>query len=349
MKYLIPIILLFASCDNANTKKEKESANATSIKLATILVQKGGLGMQTKLPAQFEAYQEVSIYPKINAYVKNVQVEIGTEVKKGKLLMILEAPELEQSVQQAKEKYLKSATELNIDKEHYSRLLEAAKTAGAISQFDISSYKSKVQSDSAFSNAEKANWELQKSMLSYLMVRAPFDGVITERNVHPGALVSATSKDKPMLQLKELSHLRLQVDVPESFATQLQLYDTIHFFTTAYPGKKNLAIIKRRSNNINPQLRTEKFEIDVINNHKKFTPGMYADIIMDVNGNNTAFVVPKTAVVTSTERKYIILDINGKHEKVDVMTANETSDKIEIFGNIKIGDRVVVSASDEIK
>jgi len=349
MKYLIPFLILFASCDTASKENKKEKTIQTDLSLATTIVQKGGLSMRSKLPAQFEAYQEVSIYPKVNAYVKSVLVDIGSEVKKGRVLMVLEAPELLQAMEQSKERYLKSRTELNIDNEHYQRLLEAAKTPGAISQFDLSSLKSKVQADSAFSKAEKANWEVQQSMMSYLMVTAPFDGVITERNVHPGALVSAAVKDKPMLELKELNHLRLQVDVPEFFATQLRVNDSIQFYTSAYPGKKNIAIIKRKSNSINPQLRTEKFEMDVLNSNKLFSPGMYADMLIELNGNSTAYVVPKTAVVTSTERKYVILDINGKHEKIDVMTGNESADKIEIFGKIKDGDKVVTIANDEIK
>ena len=348
MKYIIPFLILFASCESASKEIKKAKINQSVERLTTTLVQKGGLSMRVNLPAQFEAYQEVNIYPKVNAYVKNVLVDIGTEVKKGQLLMVLEAPELIQSMQQSKEKYLKSKTELSIDNEHYQRLLEAAKTPGAISQYDISAVKSKVQADSAFSNAEKANWQMQQSMMSYLMVTAPFAGVITERNVHPGALVTAIAKDKPMLQLKELSHLRLQVDVPEIAATQLKINDSIQFYTSAFPGKKNIALVKRKSNNINPQLRSEKFEMDVLNSQKLFSPGMYANIFIDLAGNNTAFVVPKTAVVTSTERKYIILDINGRHEKIDVITGNERTDKIEVFGKIKAGDQVVTIANDEI-
>jgi RND family efflux transporter MFP subunit len=349
MKYLIPLLILFASCDTTSKENKKETTIKTDLSHATSFVKKGGLSISSKLPAQFEAYQEVSIYPKVNAYVKSVLVDIGSEVKKGRILMVLEAPELVQSMEQSKERYLKSRTELNIDNEHYQRLLEAAKTPGAISQFDLSSLKSKVQADSAFSNAEKANWEVQKSMISYLNVTAPFDGVITERNVHTGALVSANMKDKPMLELKELNHLRLQVDVPEFFASQLKVNDSIQFFTSAYPGKKNIAIIKRKSNNINPQLRTEKFEMDVLNSNKLFFPGMYADILINLDGNKNAYVVPKTAVVTSTERKYVIIEINGKYEKVDVTTGNESSDKIEIFGKIKDGDKVLTIANDELK
>ena len=102
--------------------------------------------------------------------------------------MTLEAPELEQSTMQAKEKYARTKADLSIDREHYNRLLEASQTPGAISPLDLSFVRSKVESDSALSNAAKSNWEMQKTMESYLIVTAPFNGVITERNVHPGAL-----------------------------------------------------------------------------------------------------------------------------------------------------------------
>ena len=96
-------------------------------------VEKAGLSSTIKLPAQFAAFQEVSIFPKVNGYVKTVLVDIGSRVKKGDLLMELEAPELEQAVSQAREKYARAKTDYAIDKEHYLRLLEASETAGAIS------------------------------------------------------------------------------------------------------------------------------------------------------------------------------------------------------------------------
>lgn len=346
MKYIIPVLILFASCESAPKEQKKDSTNQVVETSKILIIQNGGLGMRTKLPAQFEAFQEVNIYPKVNAYVKSVLVDIGTEVKKGNLLMVLEAPELQASVNQSKERYLKSKTELNIDNEHYQRILEASKTPGAISQFDLSSLKSKVQSDSAFCNAEKAYWEMQKSMMGYLMVTAPFNGVITERNVHPGALVSSVLKDKPMLQLKDLSHLRLQVEVPEVFATQLKISDTVAFYASAFPGKKFFALIARKSSNINPQLRTEKFEMDVLNDKYTFTPGMFADIIIELSGNSNAFAVPKTSIISSTERKYIIKKVNGHEVKIDVVTGNESADKVEIFGNLKNGDQLILNPKE---
>ncbi|HEX3024993.1 MAG TPA: efflux RND transporter periplasmic adaptor subunit [Chitinophagaceae bacterium] len=347
--FIVPVIF-FAACSQQKTdNKENESTKKADPNYQTIIAEKAGVATIIKLPAQLAAYQEVNIFPKVNGYVKNVLVDIGYKVKQGNLLMVLEAPELLQATLQAKEKYTRTKSALSIDREHYLRLLEASKTAGAISPFDLSTVKSQVESDSALVNAEKANWEMQQTMMDYLKVTAPFEGVITERNVHPGALVNASSKDKPMLELKQVDHLRLEVDVPEAIAAELKIKDTVSFFVSAFPGKKNIGFVSRKSDNVNTQFRSERIEIDVWNNDGSLSPGMYADIILKAKGNAEAFSVPKSSVVISTERKYVIVLRNGKTEKIDVLTGNETAEKIEVFGSLHVGDSVIVNANDEIK
>ncbi len=345
----IVLAVLLSACSHEKKEADKTDLKAVVINYPAIKIEKGGLQTSIKLPAQLAAFEEVNIFPKVNAYVKTMEVEIGDKVSKGNIIMKLEAPELEQAVLASKEKYLRTRSELQIDKEHSMRLLEASRTEGAISPYDLSTANAKVLSDSILSNAEKANWDMQKSMLDYLSVRAPFDGVVTERNVHPGALVNATSKDKPMLQIKNTAHLRLQVDVPEALAAELHVRDSIYFFTSAYPGKRNIGLISRKSNDINPQLRSERIEIDVMNKDNSLAPGMYADVILESRGNPSAFVVPKTAVVSSTERKYVIISNNGIRRKVDVVTGNESIDKTEVFGMLNYRDSVIIRATDELK
>ena len=352
MKYLIFLLsfsmLLYAcSPDNADPVK------ATAVKPAPVAyplatVQKGGVATTIQLPAQLAAYQEVSIFPKVNGYVKLVLVDIGSKVKKGTLLMVLEAPELEQAALQAKEKFARTRADYAIDKERYERLLDASKTAGAISPLDLSSIKAKMDADMAISNAEKANWQMQQTMLGYLRVQAPFAGVITERNVHPGALVSASAKDKPMLELKEVEHLRLQLDIPEGISDDLKNKDTVSFYVGALQGKKLTGNISRSAMNINTQFRSERMEIDVPNKDGVLAPGMFANVVLYSKGNTNALYVPKTAVVTSTERKYVLLAIGKKITKTDVSTGHATEDKTEIYGPLKEGDKVIAVANDEI-
>lgn len=352
MKYFISV---FCASVLLGCAQQKNEAAVTAVEKSTttddekVAVEAGGVASVIKLPAQLAAWQEVSVFPKVNGYVKTVAVDAGSIVRKGQLLMTLEAPELEQAVVQARERYARSKADYAIDREHYQRLLEAAKTAGAVSALDISTYKARVEADSAMCNAYHANWKMQQTMLDYIKVTAPFDGVVTERNVHPGALVSTTAKDKPMLELKQVDHLRLQVDVPEAVAANIRNRDTVSFYVSALQGIKLTGFISRRSNNVNLQYRSERMEIDVSNPQGQLAPGMYADVVLHSQGNLSALWVPKSAVVSSTERKYVLLARNGKISKVDISTGNQAADKTEVYGNLKAGDMVLLKANDEIK
>ncbi|MBS1946518.1 MAG: efflux RND transporter periplasmic adaptor subunit [Bacteroidetes bacterium] len=349
--FFIIIALGFAACTSSEGNETDTAAKKTIAPVyQTAVIEKAGVSSVMKLPAQLAAYEEVSIFPKVNGYVKEVLVDIGSRVAPGQLLMTLEAPELLQATVQAKEKYARSKANFAISKEHYLRLLEAAKTPGAISPLDLSTAKENMQADSAQSNAEKANWEMQQTMMGYLRVVAPFEGVITQRNVHPGALVSANAKDNmPMLELKQTAHLRLQVDIPEALSDFLSKKDTVAFYVNALKGKKMTGIIVRTSHNINQQYRTERIEADVKNSEGLLAPGMYADVVFDAKGNPNALSVPKTAVITSTERKYVLILNDNIIRKVDVATGNENAASVEVYGKLQPGEKVIINANDEIK
>src|SRR5215813_1332280 len=159
------VILLAACADNKDPRPAAQAPDPKHYQL--FQVDKATVNQQVKLPAQLAAFEEVSIFPKVNGYVKFVLVDIGSEVKKGQVLMILDAPELEQASAQAKEKYARSKSDYSIDKDNYERLKEASQTPGAISPLDLSSSKGKMEADSALANAEKANWQMQQTMLGY--------------------------------------------------------------------------------------------------------------------------------------------------------------------------------------
>ena len=354
MKKQFSIILIFAAVlaygcsDNKAAEKQAAAPAEPHYDLAT--AEKTPVKQVYKLPAQLAAYQQVSIFPKVNGYVKSVLVDVGSHVREGELLMVLEAPELQEAVAQAREKYSQAMSDYTISRENFERLKQAARTPGAISPMDLSTARSKTQADSALSNAEKAAWQQQQVMMDYLQVRAPFKGVITQRNVHPGALVSAAAKDgQPMLELKEIEHLRLQVAIPEAMAGTLRNNDSLSFYLAAFPGKEFRGRIARKSMNINLQYRSEPVELDVYNADETLAPGMYADVLFDSRGNPHALSVPRTAVVTSTERKYVIAVRGGKTVKLDVQTGNESSSRIEVLGALQPGDRVIANANDEIK
>jgi RND family efflux transporter MFP subunit len=337
-------------CSSGKGGPSATTDKAPAIPVEKITLQQAALAQQVKLPAQLASFEEVSIFPKVNGYVKDVFVDVGSHVKKGQLLMLLEAPELQQASMQAKEKYARARLDYTINEENYQRMLQASETPGAVSPMNLASLKAKADADSTLCNAEKANWQMQETILGYLKVTAPFDGVISERNVHPGALVSAEGRDnKPMLDLRQVDHLRLQVDIPEGIAAGLQDKDTVTFYLSAYPGKKMTGHVSRRSELVNSQFRAERMELDVYNRDGRLAPGMYADVLFFSRGNPDAFTVPRTAVITSTERKYVVAVRDGKAVKVDVTTGNESANKVEVSGDLRAGESIIVHANDEVQ
>jgi len=152
-----------------------------------------------------------------------------------------------------------------------------------------------------------------------------------------------------MLELKEVDHLRLQVDIPEGLAASLKNKDKVDFYLSAMPGKKMTASVSRKAGNVNIQYRSERVELDVPNGNGSLSPGMYADVILKTKGNPQALIVPKSAIVTSTERKYVLAVRDGKTVKVDVSTGIENNNRVEVIGDLKISDKVIASANDEIE
>lgn len=343
--------LAFASCSSNRSDPSEKKSPGVKYSLCTVKMQE--LGTTLRLPAQLNPFYEVSIYPRVTGYIKTLPVDIGSIVKQGQLLMEMEAPDVEQNSLSAQERYIKVQATYRASKDNYYRLLNTSKTAGAVSPNDLQAAQSKMQSDSALCNSEKANWMAMESMKDYLTVRAPFDGTITQRNVHPGALVTTGNGNKtemtPLLELQQISKLRLQVKVPETFATQLEDGQSVSFTVDALPGKTFTGTISRQANSLDDKYRSEAFEIDVINSNNLLMPGMYAEVLLPLKGHPNANVVPQSALVISTERKYVIRVQNNKASLVDVTTGNEANGMIEIFGEIKAGDFVIEKANDEIK
>jgi len=336
------------ACNHAAKEKQAEKTkNETALQLMTL--QKSQLGENIQLPGTLQPYEYVQIFPKVNGFVKNITVDRGSRVRKGQLLIELEAPEMQQSLAAAKLRFAQAQAVYETTKERYQRLLETNKTPGVVSPFDLSSAKAKMNADMATMQAEEADYKARQAMNTYLTVVAPFDGIITERNVHPGALVgSGNSNSKPMLVIQQQDKLRLVVNVPEEYSSQLS-NGSVQFTVNALPGETFSGKVARSSGCLSDNYRTEAIEIDVPNNDHKFMAGMYAEVQLPSVGNAEAYVVPKSAVVTTTERKYVIAVRSGKTQWLDVTQGNESADSTEIFGALQPGDRVVVKGSYEIK
>ncbi|MBZ5858360.1 efflux RND transporter periplasmic adaptor subunit [Flavihumibacter profundi] len=350
-KYFIILPLIAAvACNHAeNAKKETTSAPAKQYNIAAITT--SNLSPVIKLPGELKPFEIVQLYPKVNSFVKEVLVDRGSKVKKGQVLIRLEAPEIEQQYYAAKSKYLQAYSIFIASKDNYERLLTTSQTPGTVSAHDITLANARMLADSASMQGEIANYKGLEANMQYLTVTAPFDGIISERNVHPGALVGPNLKtdDKAMLVLQQEEKLRLIINIPEVYSNQLKNKNALNFTVSTLPGKSFKGILDRSAGALDLKYRSEAMEADVINTDRLLKPGMYAEVELPVQRSGLAMVVPSSSIITSTEGKYIISVKNGKAFRISIQEGNTQHDSTEIFGDIKVGEKIIVTASDDIK
>ncbi|GGG92892.1 secretion protein HlyD [Pedobacter zeae] len=333
-----------SSESKAPVKKEKEAA------IATFDLKKEKLSTQLSLPGELIAYQQVDLYAKVSSFVKTLHADIGSEVKKGQLLMTLEAPEMTSQLAATQSRIKAQEAIYTASKANYNRLYETSKTPGTISTNDLDQALAKKNSDLAQLEAAKAAYKEVGSVLDYLTIRAPFSGVISARNVNPGAYVGPTGKgsDLPLFTLQDQKNLRLAVSIPEVYTGYLKVGDEVSFTVKSLPDQTFKAKVKRLSGALDVRLRSERVEMDVPNASKILLPGMVAELNIPLPANASTFIIAKKALLDTSEGLFVLKVADNKAVKINVKKGRETDDKVEIFGNLKEGDKLVAEPTEEM-
>ncbi len=315
-----------------------------------------------ELPGEFLPYLSVAIHAKVRGYVERITVDRGSLVKQGQLLAELSAPEMkadiseaESKVQAAESERLQAEAQLAAAESTAGRLAKASETPGAIAgnelvlaQKQVDAARSLVAARRQAAQAAQAMVTARKELESYLRITAPFDGVVTDRFVHPGALVGPAA-DPALLVIQQVSRLRLVVPVPEESIAGIPRGARVEFRVPAHPDRAYSGTIARIARALDPKTRTMPVELDVANRDTSLYPGMYPTVRWPVRGARPVLLVPKTAVVTTTERTFVIRVRGGHAEWIDVVKAAAGGDLVEVHGNLHAGDEVVRRATDEIR
>jgi len=316
----------------------------------------------TELPGEFQPFLSVSLHAKVPGYVDRILVDRGSVVKEGQLLVELSAPEMAARIAEAQSRLeaaeserLQAEAQLAAIESTYTRLKEAAETPGAIAgneliqvEKQVEAARAMVRSRQQASRAAEAAVQAQKELQSYLRIMAPFDGIVTDRLVHPGALVGPGA-DPVMLVVQQVSQLRLVVAVPEEDVGGIMSDARVTFQVPAYPERTFSGTVARISHALERSTRTMAVELDVPNHDGLLAPGMYPTVHWPVRRARAALFVPKTSIVTTTERTFVVRSQNGRAEWVDVRKGVAEGNLQEVLGELNPGDLVVRRATDELR
>ena len=359
-----------ASCSsNTGAPTPSGSAQAASSSVPTVDVVKVAsrkLSITVRLPGELQPYEVVAVYPKVTAFVESISVDRGSIVKEGQLMAKLVAPELaaqraeaESKLQSAEAQRLEAEAKLASDEGTYERLKTASATPGVVSGNDLEVAQKAVEGDHARVDATRESAQAAKAALKaiteiegYLQVRAPFDGVVTERNVHPGALVgpaTSSASQLPVVRVEQTGRLRLVVPVPERYVAGMVNGAKVDFTVPAFPNKTFTGTVARIAHSVEVKTRTMPVELDVKNAGRRLTSGMFPEVLWPVRRTDPTLFVPTSAVARTTEATFVIRIRNGNAEWVKVQTGETDGKLVEVFGDLREGDTVAVRGTDELR
>ena len=361
----LPCALLLSSCGQDDKSAKAANAQAApNIEVAKVTAQK--LSITVHLPGEIEPYEAVAIFPRVTGFVKSITVDRGSHVRAGQLMAQLEAPELvaqrseaQSKLQGAKAQLAAAEAKVASDESTYEHLKAAAATPGVVAGNDLFVAQKTTEADRAQVQSQQQNVEAAQQALqavteteAYLQVKAPFDGIVIERNVHPGALVGpggAASAANPMLRIETLSRLRVVVPVPENYAAGVPERMKVDFTVPAFPGRIFHGTIARISHAVDVKTRTMPVELEATNPHAELSPGTFAEVLWPVRRNYPTLFVPTSAVATTLEHVFVVRIRDGKAEWVDVKTGATVEKMSEVFGDLHEGDTVAARGTDELR
>jgi membrane fusion protein (multidrug efflux system) len=363
---LAGIALITAGCGGQAAPPPARTAAPVVPAIEVVKVVQRPIEGTIAMPGELEPYETVAIYPRATGFVKTVAVDRGSRVRAGQVMAVLEAPELLSQRAEAQSRLRGAEAQLAATRSKADssaatseRLKAAAATPGVVAGNDLAIAQKAADADrqqvtaseQAVEGARQALRSVEQ-MEGYLRVSAPFDGVVSERDVHPGALVGPASGGgaaTPMFRLVQDRRLRLVVPLPEAYAANLNEGTLVTFSVPAYPGQTFSGRVARVAHALDVKTRTMAVEVDVTNTDGRLAPGTYAQVRWPLRRTGPSLLVPPGSVAATTDRSFVIRVRGGRTEWVDVKTGMSSGGLVEVFGDLRAGDEIAARGTDELK
>ncbi len=338
---------IMASCNQSpEAASKKEAPKNDSVKV--LVLSMDSVKKIISLPGELLPYENAQIRAKIQGYIRDLKVDIGSKVNKGQVLALIDAPEVDTRLLELNEKVKAALARYHSSKDYFDRIALASKSDGVIAPLELEKIKNQMMADSSEYNAAVLAAKSYRQVGNYLAILAPYSGTITSRNVVVGSFVGNPS-DKPLFELENNGKLRLQVAVPEVYTNAALFNNAGELTTRSVPDKKFKATLVRKSGSIANETRSELWEFEIPNTTGELKAGSYADVKLSFIRNSQSLTAPVSAIVTTQERKFVIKVTGNTTHWVDIRTGFNMGDKQELFGDIKAGDTLVAKASEELK
>src|SRR4051794_22550623 len=353
---LVAAVLGYLVITGINSRAEAKSGlekDALAMAVPTVAVIHPGAGAgadEIVLPGNMQAFVDTPIWARASGDLKAWYVDIGARVKKGQLLAEIEAPELDQQLQQSRAQLTTDEANLKlaeITADRYSGLLKQ----DSIAKQDVDNAVQNAAARKSTVESSKANVARLEQMVGYEKVYAPFDGIVTARNIDVGALINAgaNTPGKELFHLAANSTLRVYVNVPEAYSRATKQGLDAYVTLAEYPGNKFSGTLVRNANAIDVTSRTLPVEVDVKNPTGQLLPGSYVSVHLKLPSKTHGVTIPANALLFRSEGLQVAVVRDQKTVLVPVTLGHDFGDSVEVVHGIGPNDAVIVNPSDSIR
>lgn len=339
---------------DARAAQRAQVAAQQALPVSVILPGAAPTDQTLTLPGSVMPYAEASIYARTSGYIAHWSVDIGTHVKAGATLAQIAAPDLDAQLRQARADAATAQANYDYAKSTAQRWQDMLKTQ-SVSQQDTDTKVADMNAKRAMLASAQANVAHLTELVSYESITAPFDGVITARNVDVGTLVTAGGTpgspglSGELFHLERTGTLRVFVDVPQDSAAGVSAGTPVYLTTQQYPGRRFAARVARSAGAIDPATRTMRVEIDVDNRDGTLMPGAYAQAHLQVASTTPAYELPASALLFRPDGVTVaVVDANGRSALRTVQIGRDFGTQVEIVSGLAATDRVIDNPGDSI-
>ena len=341
LRTVVADILQNRSVADTTQQNAKEYVNVVTPK------QTDGSG-NTLLPGTLRGYVESPIFARATGYLLHWYVDIGAHVKQGQLLADLDTPEIDQELQQAKAQRDQINSSLGLAKSSYDRW-QQLRTRDAVSQQELDERQSTYTQDVANLAAADANVRRLNQLESFKRIVAPFDGVVTQRNVDVGDLIDAGSgTSRALFALAQSDPLRVYVQLPQAYAQNVSVGKQVVVTQAELPGQQFHGTIANISGAIDVPTRSLQIEVRLPNPDAKLRPGAYVQVAIPAVAHSDIMVPGNTLLFRSEGPRVAVVDQNGNVNLRKIVIAQDLGPSLEIESGIESTDKIIINPSDSI-
>lgn len=300
------------------------------------------------LPGNVQAFNSAALYARTNGYVRRWLADIGDHVQAGQTLAVIDAPEIDMQMDQARADYQTAAANQSLAKSTAVRW-DALLAKDAVSKQEADEKRGDLAAKTALTSAQAANVRRLGTLQGFTRIEAPFSGVVTSRSAQIGQLIVAgTAATQPLFTVSDVHRMRIYVRVPQGYSSQL--HDGMHAAVTVpeYQGRNFDAVLTRSAGAVDVSSGTVLVELQVDNNDRALKPGAYAQVRFPLSAVGAVTIPSSALIVRDTGTQIAILDARNRIHLKAVTIGRDNGATVEIGSGLKAGDRVVDTPPDAI-